>query len=320
MKDKIQYEKATKKIELLEKHILGLLSYNSIVDYYNIKRFDIKVNYFYEDIEKCYYYDINIFRGTNEPKKTFNTSLQYKEKINDLIEKLIKKLINDTNFSNFSLSKIDSLAHKEFVLRMKNDVNIHFSIMDDEDYEFYSSIVKNNQKNTVITSKEKKEYSSEIKDIVQQEKAKKVLDNINDIFSKYCEINSIENYMNKKPIKLLIELDNNFKDDCNIFRFQIIRGNINPEIVMDYKLSLKDSDIVYNKFQSLIEEYSNSDIYTYTGQQVVNDKSKYTLYLKNMLYIEFNYYKESDKKFFNNIFINKSNTLKNVKKLEKVKL
>ena len=180
MKSSIQKEKIVKKLNLLENHILDLVEYNNLKNYQNIKRFIIKIDY-HEEISS-YNYSINILRGTNKPEKTLTIRFNSEEKINDLIENMIKNITKSKYFSYTSFG-MDYTEINKFAINFKNNVSVEFYINDENDLEFYKRINEKYKKNTIISSHLDITLNSELKDELQRIKAIKVINNIDSIFT-----------------------------------------------------------------------------------------------------------------------------------------
>ena len=301
MNNNIQKEKIVKKFNLLKNHIIDLIEYNNLTDYNNTKKFTIKINYYKEITNNTYNYNISILRGMNNPEKTLNVRFNSDEKINDLIETMIKDLFKNQYLSYTSFNKKYNDINK-YVLNFKNDVNIEFYIKDKLDKEFYENLNKEFNNEIIINNNFYSELTEERKDELQRLKAVKILDNIQNIFSNVININNIENYDNLKPYKLLIQSKYDVIKECYVYNFNIIRGNIIPEIIVEYSLSIKNNDIVLNKLNYLIERYINSNDLLYKCTLDELRQNKYQINLKNYITIELVSNIEKDNKLYDELF------------------
>lgn len=299
MKSSIQKEKIVKKLNLLENHILDLVEYNNLKNYQNIKRFIIKIDY-HEEISS-YNYSINILRGTNKPEKTLTIRFNSEEKINDLIENMIKNITKSKYFSYTSFG-MDYTEINKFAINFKNNVSVEFYINDENDLEFYKRINEKYKKNTIISSHLDITLNSELKDELQRIKAIKVINNIDSIFTDIIKLNDIENYENTKPYKLLIKSDYDEENECFLYDFNIIRGSIHPENIVEYSLSIKDNDIVLYELKKLLNKYINSENLIYKSTYKNYNSKNYSINLKKEITIDISNNIEEDIEFFNNLF------------------
>jgi len=294
----IQNKKNETKFNLLEEHILDLIEYNNLKNYDNIKKFTVKINYFKE--LNGYNYDINILRGTHYPQKTLSLRFNSKEKINDLIKNLILKLLNNDYLLYTSFGKNYDFIDK-YVLNFKNDVKVEFSINDNQDKLFYESINKLHKNNIIIKDIDKFLLNDLMKDELQKNKAIKVINSIDNLFDSIIRINNINNYENKKPYKLLIKSSYSKDRTCYFYSFNIIRGDINPEIVVEYSLSINDNDIVLEELNKLLSKYINSNDILYKDSYNAFLEEHYELSMNNQIKIKIETNIDKDIEYFNKI-------------------
>lgn len=300
MKDKIQYEKAENKLLIIEELFNELTEYNNLTKYNNNKRFNLKMNYIYDDIEKCYRYTFTLIRGLNNPKNILELRLQYKDKINDLIEEMIERIISNSKFSYLSFGTEYHNITKKFSINMKNEVSIDFEIKDEEDKTLYESIRDKYNTPTIIVSKENKTISEEEKDELQANKAKKTIEIIKNILDSLNKYNNLENYENTKPFKLLVT--NSKEEDYTKFNFSITRGNYDKETIIDLSLSIKDTSIIYRELYELMLEYVCKDEFIYNTINNSEYNKSFNIHLKNGLILSFKIDNNKDEIFYGNFF------------------
>lgn len=299
MNNIIQKEKIINKLNLLENHILDLVEYNNLENYHNIKRFVIKINY-HKEITSYNYY-INIFRGINKPEKTLTMRFNSEVKVNDYIYNMINNITKSKYFSYTSFGK-DFKDINKFAINFKNDVVVEFYINDQSDLEFYKKINEIYSKKTITNNHLDISLNSDVKDELQKIKAIKIINNIDSIFTNIIKLNDIENYENTKPYKLLIKSDYDNDNQCYLYNFNIIRGSIHPENIVEYSLSIKDNDIVLNELKKILDKYIKSDNLLYKSTSLKYNNINYSINLKKQITIDINNNIEEDVEFFNNIF------------------
>jgi len=299
MSNIIQKEKIINKLNLLENHILDLIEYNNLKNYKNIKKFTIKIDYHKE--LSSYNYSINILRGTNKPEKTLTIRFNSEEKIDNLIENLIESITKNKYFSYTSFGMDFNFINK-YVINFKNNVSVEFYINDKSDLAFYMNIDELYKKNTIIGNYINVNINPELKDELQREKAIRIINNIDNLFSNLIKLNDIENYENIKPYKLSIKCDYDDENECYLYNFNIIRGSIHPEIISEYSLSIKNNDLVIYELKKLLNKYLNSDNLIYKASYQKYNKINYLINLKKEILIDICNNIEKDVEFFNNIF------------------
>lgn len=300
MKDQIQYEKAQNKLSIIEELFIGLTEYNNLENYNNNKRFNFKITYMFDDIEKCYRYKIELIRGLNEPKTILELRLQYKEKINELLEQIISNIVKNDKFSYTSYGVDYNNLEKKFSLNMKGDVSIDFPIKDEEDRKFYEEISERYNKPTIIMSLEKESIDEQAKDELQQEKATKIIDIIKNILDSLNKYNNLENYENTKPFKLIVSNTN--ETDYNKFTFNIVRGDYDNETIIDLSLSIKDISIIYRELYELMLDYVCKDEFIYNTIGNSSYKKTFNIHLNNGITLTFNINTKKDELFYENFF------------------
>lgn len=300
MKDKIQYEKAENKLSIIEELFNGLTEYNNLNNYNNNKRFNLKMNYIYDDIENCYRYTFTLIRGLNNPKNILELRLQYKDKINDLIKEMIERIINKDKFSYLSFGTEYHNITKKFSINMKNEVSIDFEIKDEEDKMLYESIRDKYNTPTIIVSKENETISEEEKDELQANKAKKTIEIIKNILDSLNKYNNLENYENTKPFKLLVT--NAKEEDYAKFNFSITRGNYDNEKIIDLSLSIKDTSFIYRELYELMLDYVSKDEFIYNTINNSEYNKSFNIHLKNGLTLSFKIDSKKDEIFYGNFF------------------
>ena len=305
MKDKIQQEKSITKINFLKQHILDLLEYNSINNYDNIKNYTMEINYFYDDIENCYNYSFNITRGLNK-SKTLNVRLSYKNKIYDMFDDFIHTLITNEKFKYFAFrNNSNNTKVEKFIINMENDISIEFPINDEEDKIYYQKIYDSISKQVITYNKSEIKMTSILKDYVQLQKAQIILKNVDNVFEGLLELNGLEDYENKKPYKMVIQSVPslfNKKADFQFYNIRIIRGNNNPNVIMDYNISIKDKQVIYDEIVNLINKYSQHNDFMFPSMRYNNTNGELILHFLNSLEIVFTYNNQEDADFYNNIF------------------
>lgn len=300
MKDKIQYEKAENKLSIIEELFLGLTEYNNLTNYNNNKRFTLKMNYIYDNSENCYRYTFTLLRGLNNPKTILELRLQYKDKINDLIEEMIERIINNNNFSYISFGTDYHHITKKFSLNMKNEVSIDFEMKDDEDKELYERIRDKYNNPTIIITKESKSINEDEKDELQVNKAKKTIEIIKNILDSLNKYNNLENYENTKPFKLTVT--NNKEEDYTKFNFVITRGDYDNETIIDLSLSIKDTSIIYRELYELMLDYVSKDEFIYNTISNSEYNKSFNINLKNGITLIFKINSKKDELFYGNFF------------------
>lgn len=300
MKDKIQYEKAKNKLLIIEELFLGLTQYNNLNNYINNKRLNLKINYIYDDIEKCYRYTFTLLRGLNNPKNILELRLQYKDKINDLIEVMIERLINNDKFSYISFGTDYHKVTNKFSLNMKNDVSMDFEIKDEEDKELYEKIREKYNNPTIIITKETNPINEKEKDELQILKAKKTIEIIKNILNSLNKYNNLENYENTKPFKLLVTNTN--EEDYTKYNFSITRGDYDNEKIIDLSLSIKDTGVIYREIYELMLDYVSKDEFIYNTINNSDYNKSFTINLKNGLTLSFKINNGKDELFYGNFF------------------
>jgi len=299
MNKNIQKEKIKYKLNILKNHILDLIEYNNLRNYQNTKKYTIKIQYFKE--KSSYNYTVFILRGTNDPGKTLTLRFNSEEKINDLIENMIKNIVINEYFSYSSFGK-DYNDLNKYVINFKNNVEVEFYFDDDNDLEFYKNIDKKYQKNTIITNNINMSLTTKMKDELQRIKAIKVINNIDNIFNNIIKLNDIENYENKKPYKLLINGQYDKNKEHYMYNFYIVRGTVNPENIVEYSLSIFNNDIVLKELENLINKYMNSDNFIYKASYNSYDNIYYTINLEKDIKIDICNDIEKDNDFYKNVF------------------
>lgn len=320
MKDKIQYEKAKAKMNLLKYHVLDLSKYNSINDYSNIKAYCMKINSKFDQVEKCYNFDVLVTRGTNRPQETLNFRFHYKDKIYDIFYGFINQLISDDNFKYLSYQKdVSNTKNEFFVINMNNDVSVQFNMLDDDDIKFYDKIYNSVPKKDIKSNNVINQITGEVKDIVQIQKAKNIFSNINGIFYNLMQLNGIENYENKKPYKLVIRPSIFLNGNCVSYHLQIVRGSKNPQISTEYNISIKDETIIHEEIHNMILKYSDEPSFLFPSIRWTGLNGELTLYFDNALTIEFVFYDQKDNEFYNNMFeLARNKTIGNREKVKKI--
>ena len=288
-KDNLQYEKAINKMNLLKSLIIDLVEYNNISDYSNQKDFTININY--KLLNGYYVYDIKLIRGSINPKIILVNNIKYKEKLDQLLFKLLKDLIRNDNF-DYTIYNDNGF----YTVNMKNNIRIQFP---NHDNNIFYREIEENFKHKVI----KKEYYNEIidyetKNKVQLDKLLKCINIMKNLFNKLCDLNLIQDYDNTKPYKLKITCKKDIENKCYKYYFNIIRGNNNPTNLLEFSSSIQDNNIVYDEFKKLINEFLASNNFIYTGLYEERNKEIFTLYLNNLLSVEFECTELNDKLFF----------------------
>lgn len=299
----LQKKKISQKIDLITKLIESLSKYNNIEGYTNQKKFTIEISYRRETNDTNYYYNINIFRGTNQPKNIFNMRFVSPENIDLILNNLIEKLTTNELFSHTSFSSSYN-SYSSYNINLKNNVEIRFGIKNEEDYNRYNEIEKRFAKKEIrMTQPEKSDKS---KDELQEEKMINIIDLMYNILNTLEEYNNIEDYDNKKPFRFNVK---NYYDkfkECYVYTFLIMRGDTKPEIFLTLNASIQNKNIYYDKIYDFLINFKQKE--SFLIDMTLNNyyKGTYTMLTKDSISLEFVFEDEIDKNFFTN-FINETN-------------
>lgn len=317
MNKDLQLEKIKYKLRIINDLIDALVDYNGIEGYENKKKFTISIDYETNNNKDKYYYDVKILRGVNRPKEIFNTRFIYTENILEILISFINKFINSDNFLYTSFTR-DIYMNKDskYNINLKNDVTIAFNIKNAKDLATYKTIEQEFIKKTVIMSEQNK--FSKSKDVLQLEKAYKIINIVDRILISLSEYNSIVDYNNKKPFNLRVSNHCDAAKKCYVYNFSIIRGNLNPETLLNLRVSIKDNKVIYNLLLDLINKYKQSDNYLYETLNLKNYPINYKINLKNSVSIQLNINNEQDKIVYTS-FMDNMNDQKGLKVLQKKK-
>lgn len=304
MNKELQYEKINHKIELISELIETLVEYNNIEGYTNQKRFTININYRTETNNPYYYYSVNITRGTNRPKNVFNMRFIYVEDINEILKKLVEKLISNKYFSYTSYSTSSKQeGYSSYNINLKNGVVLELGINQEKDLEMYSEIEKNfSEKKVIITPPEE---SNKTKDELQEDKIIKTIDLFQKIMNILEKYNSIDDYNNKKPFKLKISNSYYKEKECYTYTFTIVRGDIAQEKVLTLTASIKDNKMVYGKIFDLIMDLKSQEKFLF--DMITTRNGAYEIRLKDSIAFEFDFNGSTDEKFYSS-FMNETGT------------
>jgi len=300
MKDKLQYEKAQTKMNIIEKLIEGLSDYNNISNYNNVKNLNIKVGYIYDVTGDFYKYYIKLYRGINNPTQILDLHLNYKEKINDLILEMIDKLVKNKYFYYTAFSK-DRNSVNYYSVNLKGDVSINFQINDDNDKDFYNSIEQKYEGKTILGYNNYREITSEMKDDVQQEKAIKIINLLSKILNSLCKYNNLENYDNIKPYKLEVSNKYDKTKQCYKFIFTIVRGNKHPEEMLELTCSVKDKNFIYSIIYDMMLDFVSKEEFIYNSINTSFNKC-FDINLKYGIQLSFKINDFNDNIFYENFF------------------
>ncbi len=306
MKDKVQREKADLKLKAIYEIIEGLINYNNIVNYDNIKPYNIDINYYYDNDKKCYKYTFTILRGINEKVCEFN--LSYRNQINKSLIKFIDALSKKNELLYTSFNNIN---HKTFNLNFKNNITVKFNINNELDDTLFNEINDkiNSSKNN---SKQLNEdnYNSTLKttDEIQEEKALKIINIFRKMFKNIYNYNNLEDYENTKHFNFKMENNYDSFDKCYKYKLSIIRGSNNPKPILKLRFSIKNNNKIYNKLYNLIMNYlmKNEMQYNYFSKDY--SVETFGIHLDNNIELSFIYNNEKDKKFYTNF---KTENIKN---------
>lgn len=302
----LQYKKANQKLNLITELIEALSNYNNIEGYTNQKKFTIDINYRKELNNSNYFYNINIKRGTNNPKTIFNMRFVYFENINVMLEKLIEKLTKSSLFSYTSFSSdYNNNDYNSYNINLKNNVEVKIDIKSQEDLENFLEIEKQFSKKEVIIKPA--EETNKTKDELQEEKMINTIEILHKILNILEEYNNIEDYSNKKPFSFNIKNHYNYQKECYVFTFTIIRGNNKPETFLTLNASIKNKNIFYNKIYDLINDFKQKE--SFLIDMITNSyyKGYYNILTKDNISLEFEFMDEIDEKFYKS-FMEETNT------------
>ena len=299
----LQKKKINQKIDLITKLIESLSKYNSIEGYTNQKKFTIEISYRRETNDPNYYYNINILRGTNQPKNIFNMRFVSPENIDLILNNLIESFTTNESFSHTSFSS-NFNSFSSYDINLKTNIEIKFSIKNQEDYDRYNEIEKRFAKKEIRMIPP--ERSNKSKDELQEEKMINTIDLMQNILNTLEEYNSIESYDNKKPFRFNVK---NYYDkfkECYVYTFLIMRGDTKPEIFLTLNASLQNKNIYYNRIYDLLSNFKQKESFLIDMTSNNYYKGTYTMLTKNNISLEFVFEDEIDKNFFAN-FMNETN-------------
>lgn len=307
--NKIQEEKNIKKLSILNSLINDLTKYNNIVGYNNKKNYTIKINYQPELYKDLYIYSITILRGINNLQEIFNFRINSETKILPLLEEFINNIIKNENFLYTSFT-VDSKTSQylEYNINLKNNISLEIQIKDEEDLNMYKTIDKQFKIKSIDYSNI--DYTTTDKDIIQKEKAIKIINLYTNFIKEIEEYNNIEDYNNVKPYKLRITNFCNIEKECYTYNFTIIRGDIRPEIILNLNINIQDNTIIYNEFYKLITELKEQDNYLQDFIDLNTYPNSYNLNLKNNVNLEYLINNETDEKFCTKLINNNQKKLK----------
>lgn len=311
----LQKKKINQKIDLITKLIESLSKYNSIEGYTNQKKFTIEISYRRETNDPNYYYNINILRGTNQPKNIFNMRFVSPENIDLILNNLIESFTTNESFSHTSFSS-NFNSFSSYNINLKTNIEIKFSIKNQEDYDRYNEIEKRFAKKEIRMIPPEK--SNKSKDELQEEKMINTIDLMHSILNTLEEYNSIESYDNKKPFRFNVK---NYYDkfkECYVYTFLIMRGNTKPEIFLTLNASIQNKNIYYNRIYDLLSDFKQKESFLIDMTSNNYYKGTYTMLTKNSISLEFVFEDEIDKNFFAN-FMNETNTRRGEFDLSKIK-
>lgn len=299
----LQKKKINQKIDLITKLIESLSKYNSIKGYTNQKKFTIEISYRRETNDPNYYYNINILRGTNQQKNIFNMRFVSPENIDLILNNLIESFTTNESFSHTSFSS-NFNSFSSYNINLKTNIEIKFSIKNQEDYDRYNEIEKRFAKKEIrMIAPEKSDKS---KDELQEEKMINTIDLMHNILNTLEEYNNIEEYDNKKPFRFNVK---NYYDkfkECYVYTFLIMRGDTKPEIFLTLNASIQNKNIYYDRIYDLLSNFKQKESFLIDMTSNNYYKGNYTMLTKNSISLEFVFEDEIDKNFFAN-FMNETN-------------
>lgn len=299
MNKDLQYKKASQKLNLITELIEALSNYNNIKGYTNQKKFTIDISYRKEFNNSNYFYNINIKRGTNNPKTIFNMRFVYFENINKMLENLIEKLTKNGSFSYTSFSSgYNYNEYSSYNINLKNNVEVKIDIKSQEDLENFLEIEKQFSKKEVIIKPA--EETNKTKDELQEEKMINIIEILHKILNILEEYNNIEDYSNKKPFSFNIKNHYNYQKECYVFTFTIIRGNNKPETFLTLNASIKNKNIFYNKIYDLLMNFKQKESFFIESTTNNNYNEAYSISTKNNISLNCMYGDEQDKNFYKN--------------------
>ena len=303
MKDKVQREKADLKLKAIYEIIEGLIDYNGIANYDNIKPYTIDIDYYYDYENKCYKYKFTILRGIDENVCEFN--LSYRNQINKSLIKFINNLAKKPDLLYTSFTNNDKNTYN---LNFNNNVSVKFNIKSESDELLYTGINEEISKKTFITNAKKESLKTkESKDKVQTEKALKIIGIFRKMFRNIYNYNNLEDYENTKHFNFKLENHFDSIDNCYKYTLSIIRGTNNPKTILKLRFSIKDNKAIYSELYDLIINYLSKEELQYKYNTKNYNSETFGIRLNNNIELSFNYNCEKDKAFYENF---KSNDTK----------
>lgn len=295
--ESIQDQKNYQKLELLSILIKNLSEYNSIEGYNNQKNFNIIIDKkLAKDKDKCLYL-ITIKRGINKPKEIFKMRFVSENSSLEIFDVLIKS-INSNKLLNYTcLTKDYNDTYNLLSLHLKGNTKLDFKLKNEDDIKRAIIVSNRLNSNYIKVSIDEKEKD---KDIIQIEKAKKILDTYFEMLNQLIEYNNIENYINIKPF--IFEITNYFdyKKNCYSYNLKINRGFYNIDEIIKFKISIKNKDIINKMLLLYLKQYSDNGIFTYNS-----DDDIYDILLANNIYLKFKLCDKKDKRLCEEILDNK---------------
>jgi len=291
----IQKRKIKTKEDLLTELIGSLAEYNNIEGYNNQKKFKVEVSYLKNDYSLNYNYIINIIRGINDPKNVFNMRFTSDENVNNTILEFTHNLMKNKFYSHTTYTKGENNEYIAFNIHLVNDVLISLSIKNIQELNMFKELEKLYETKEIVINVPKE--SNKTKDELKKEKADKTIN----LFKKTMNIlenyNSIEDYKNTKPYKLVISNKYNKECDCFDYTFSIVRGKINPENFLTLNASLKNNKYMYDIIYELLISLKSNDNYLQDTIQT-NGEEKYIIDMSNDISYEILFSNDFDRLFY----------------------
>ena len=136
--------------------------------------------------------------------------------------------------------------------------------------------------------------SNEVKDSIQYKKASEKIDILKNLIYSLIDYNNISDYYNQKDFA--INIDYRLINNYYVYKIILIRGNINPKIILESNIKYKDKLDTF--IIKLLEDLINNKDFHYTSY---NELNNYVINMKNNIKIIFPNHDLLDKKMYENI-------------------
>lgn len=294
----IQLEKVDKKLNILKELILNLSSYNGIEGYDNNKKFVIEIDNIKGDKDNNYVHSISIRRGCNYPKEILNMRFVHNQDSLDTVYELLKFFINSKDFHYISYTKSNKLDYESLSINLKNNVSIKVGLHSIFDIKKAKELEKISNSNVIIFDNKSVAVD---KNIIQKDKALKIIDAYLKILLSIKNYNNIDNYNNIKPFSFEITNYYDKNRECFVYSFDIIRGSMNRENILNFRASIRDKSVILNKLKYMIDVLKGENDYTFDVITNIRNESFYQILFNKCIKISFGINDMEDEKFYNNI-------------------